>query len=150
MSGGSTPNFSRTPAASRIDFAPAIDLHHARDLARIAPDLVGRPDRDAFDFLVFRREMRRRSERIIGFQLDHRPDDNAHRRECLFERMELREQRGLDPVAGLLIRPQPIAKRLDHMIGRDAEVRGFLAHFGAAFFVSIICSTLCSTPTTPP
>jgi hypothetical protein len=35
--------------------------------------------------------MRGRSERIIGFGLDHRPDDNAHRRERLLERMELRE-----------------------------------------------------------
>ena len=40
--------------------------------------------------------MRGRSERIIGFDLDHRQDCNAHRRERLFERMEMREQRGLD------------------------------------------------------
>ena len=67
--------------------------------------------------------MRGRSERIIGFELDHRPDDNAHRRERLLERMELREQRGLDAVAGLVVRPKPIAKRLDHMVGGDAEMR---------------------------
>ena len=67
--------------------------------------------------------MRGRSERIIGFELDHRPDDNAHRRERLLERMELREQRGLDAGAGLVVRPKPIAKRLDHVVGGDAEVR---------------------------
>ena len=67
--------------------------------------------------------MRGRSERIIGFELDHRPDDNAHRRERLLERMELREQRGLDAVAGLVVRPKPIAKRLDHVVGGDAEIR---------------------------
>jgi hypothetical protein len=39
------------------------------------------------------RQMRSRSERIIGFELDHRPDDHAHRRERLLERMELREPR---------------------------------------------------------
>ncbi len=72
---------------------------------------------------VLRREMRGRSERIIGFELDHRPDDNAHRRKRLLERMELREQRGLDAGAGLVVRPKPIAKRLDHVIGGDAEVR---------------------------
>src|SRR5205807_4217040 len=67
--------------------------------------------------------MRGRSERIIGFELDHRPDDNAHRRKRLLERMELREQRALDAGTGLVVRPKPIAKRLDHVVGGDAEVR---------------------------
>src|SRR6266513_3772615 len=66
--------------------------------------------------------MRSRSERIIGFELDHRPDDNAHRRERLLEGMELREQRGLDAGAGLVVRPKSIAKRLDHVVGGDAEI----------------------------
>src|SRR5213076_1769680 len=66
--------------------------------------------------------MRGRSERIIGFELDHRPDDNAHRRKCLLEWMELREQRGLDADAGLVVRPKSIAKRVDHVVGGDAEV----------------------------
>ena len=87
--------------------------------------------------------MRGRSERIIGFELDHRPDDNAHRRERLLERMELREQRGLDAGAGLVVRPKPIAKRLDHVVGGDAEVR-------VRRSLSIIWSTVCSTPTTAP
>ena len=67
--------------------------------------------------------MRGRSERIIGFELDHRPDHNAHRRKRLLERMELREQRALDTGAGLVVRPKPIPKRLDHVIGGDAEIR---------------------------
>ena len=67
--------------------------------------------------------MRGRSERIIGFELDHRPDDNAHPHERLLEGMELREQRGLDAGAGLVVRPKPIAKRLDHVVGGDAEIR---------------------------
>jgi hypothetical protein len=68
--------------------------------------------------------MRGRSERIVGFEFNHRPDDNAHRRERFLQRMELREQRGLDPCAGLVTRPKPIAKRLDHVIGGDAEING--------------------------
>ena len=123
MSCGLTPNFSRIPAASRIDFAPAVDLHHARTSHALRQILIGRPDGDFLDLLVLRRDMRGRSERIIGFELDHRPDDNAHRRERLLERMELREQRGLDAGAGLVVRPKPIAKRLDHVVGGDAEVR---------------------------
>ena len=65
--------------------------------------------------------MRGRSERIIGFELDHRPDDNAHRGERLLERMELRQQRALDAGAALVVCPKPIAKRLDHVVGGDAE-----------------------------
>ena len=68
--------------------------------------------------------MRRRSERIIGFELDHRPDDNAHGRERLLQRIKLCEQRALDPSASLVVRPKPIAKRLDHVIGGNAEVSG--------------------------
>ncbi len=67
--------------------------------------------------------MRGRSERIIGFELDHRPDDNTHRRKRLLEGMELRVQRALDAGAGLVVRPKPIAKRLDYMVGGDADVR---------------------------
>ena len=66
--------------------------------------------------------MRGRSERIVGLELDHRPDDNAHRRERLLEGMELRAQCALDTGAGLVVRPKPIAKRLDHVVGGDAEV----------------------------
>jgi hypothetical protein len=66
--------------------------------------------------------MRGRSERIIGFEVDHRPDDNPHRRERLLERMELLEQRALDARAGLVARPKPITKRLDHVVGGNADV----------------------------
>ena len=38
--------------------------------------------------------------------------------------MKLPEQRALDPGAGLVVRPKPIAKRLDHVIGGNAEVNG--------------------------
>jgi hypothetical protein len=37
--------------------------------------------------------------------------------------MDLCEQRGLDAGAGLIVRPKPIAKQLDHVVGGDAEVR---------------------------
>src|SRR5205814_2580710 len=91
-------------------FAAAVDLHHARTSHALRQILVGRPDGDFLDLLVLRREMRGRSERIIGFKLDHRPDDNTHSRKRLLKRMELREQRALDAGAGLVIRPKPIAK----------------------------------------
>jgi hypothetical protein len=57
---------------------------------------------------------------IVGFELDHRPHDNAHRRERSLERMEPREQRELDAGPGFVVRPKSIAKRLDHMVDDDA------------------------------
>ena len=123
MSCGLTPTF-RGSQPHRESFCAGLDLHHARTSHALRQILIGRPDGDFLDLLVLRREMRGRSERIIGFELDHRPDDNAHRRERLFERMELREQRGLDAGAGLVVRPKPIAKRLDHVVGGDAKIRG--------------------------
>ena len=75
--------------------------NHARTAHALRQIFIGRPDGDFLDLLVFRREMRGRSERVIGFELDHRPNDNPHRRERVLERMELREKRGLDAVAGL-------------------------------------------------
>ncbi len=37
--------------------------------------------------------------------------------------MELREQRSLDAGASLVVRPEQIAKRFDHVVGGDTEVR---------------------------
>jgi hypothetical protein len=48
--------------------------------------------------------------------------------------MELREQRGLDAVAGLVARPKPITKRLDHVVGGDAEVGVALTAWGETFY----------------
>ena len=44
-------------------------------------------------------------------------------RERFLQRVELREQRRLDAVAGLVAGPEVVAKRLDDVIGRDADVR---------------------------
>ena len=73
--------------------------------------------------LVFYPKSRVRRSLLRGFELDHRPDDHAHCRQRLLKWMELREQRGLDAGAVLVVRPKPIAKRLDHMVGSDAEIR---------------------------
>src|SRR5437763_1327066 len=89
-------------------FAPAVDLYHARTSHALRQIFIGRPDGDFLDLFVLRREMRGRSERIIGFEVDHRPDDYAHRNERLLERMELSQQRGLNAGAGLVARPKPI------------------------------------------
>ena len=47
---------------------------------------------------------------------------DAERRERLLEQRELRSSAGLDALAGLVARPEVVAERLDHRVGRDADV----------------------------
>jgi hypothetical protein len=47
--------------------------------------------------------------------------------EGFFEWVELSEKRGLDPIACFVTRPETVSKRLDDVIGRNADV------YGAAF-----------------
>jgi hypothetical protein len=49
--------------------------------------------------------MRCRSERIVGLEIHHGPHGDAHRGDCLLERMELREQWALHAGARLVARP---------------------------------------------
>ena len=67
---------------------------------------------------------RSRSERVVRFKLNHGPDDNASRREDVFEQWELRQQVGFDAFAGLVAWPQFVAERFDDVIGRNGDVRG--------------------------
>ena len=65
----------------------------------------------------------RGGQRIVGLELDHRPDHETRRLQRLFEQRELRQERRIDSGAGLVAAPQPVAERLDDVIGRDADVR---------------------------
>ena len=59
----------------------------------------------------------------------------------LLERHELRAQHGLDARAGLVAGPQRIAKRLDDVVGCDAQVRcTLLDHFQHALEDSGDCA----------
>ena len=104
------PEFFADAGSITNDFAPPIDLHHPCSANALPEVLVGRPDGDLLHLFIFRCDVRRRCQRIIRFELDHRPHHNAHRRERFLERMELRQQRPLDPRAGLVTRPKPIPK----------------------------------------
>ncbi len=84
---------------------------------------VGRADDHALDPRIGVRGGGRRRERVVGLVLDHRPHDDPLGDERLFQQRELREQRGFDARAGLVARPQAVAKRLDDVIRRDADVR---------------------------
>src|SRR5207245_6957255 len=86
--------------------------------------LVWCPEAELLHAVVLRRDLRRGCERVVGLQVGHWPYRHAHDGERLFERVELREQRGVDALSGLVIGPQIVAKRLDDVVGRHAEVSG--------------------------
>src|SRR5205085_1103955 len=104
--------------------ALAIDLHDAIADDGLREILVGGPDAHLLDALVLRREVRRRCQRVVGLEVHHRPNDDTHRRERLLERMKLRPQRRLDALTGLVSGIEVVAKRLDDVIGGDADVCG--------------------------
>jgi len=64
-----------------------------------------------------------RGQCVVGFELDHRPCDDAHRHERCLQRMKLRPQRALDSGAGFVAGPELVAERLDDVIGGNADVR---------------------------
>ena len=103
--------------------AAAVHLHDAVAAHALREVLVGRPDADLLDAVVLAGDARGRGERVVGLELDHRPDGDSHGRERLLERLELREQRRVDARARLVPGPQVVAERLDHVVGRDADVR---------------------------
>ena len=57
---------------------------------------------------------RRRRQRIVGFELDHRPDRHAHSRERLLEQSKLREQVRFDAFAGLVSGPERCGTTRSH------------------------------------
>ena len=69
--------------------ACAIDLDDAIGDDALREVLVGRPDADLLHRGIGARDPRRGGERVVGLELDHRPDGDAHRGERVFERMEL-------------------------------------------------------------
>ena len=60
---------------------------------------------------------------IVSFKFDHRPNDDAHRGQRVFQRMKLRQQRAFDAGTRLVSRPKIVAKRFDDVIGSDADMR---------------------------
>jgi hypothetical protein len=79
--------------------------------------------------LVLRRDMRGRSKRIIGLELDHRPHCDSHGGNGIFQRVKLREQSGLHAVPGLVPAPELIAERLNDVVRGDPDMgRASLNH----------------------
>ena len=96
-------------------------------------------DHHALHTRIRRRDCRRRRQRIVGLELDHRPDGKPRCRQRLFEQRELRIEIRLDARAGLVAGPELVPERLDDVVGGDADMARALV---------IIASTECSTPRT--
>ena len=124
MCTGSTPNFSRTPASFRTVLArrSTCTTRSPRDALREV--LVGRPDAD----LVDARRPRRRSAPRRPARRRPRARPSARRRTPIAASASSSgsncgSQGGIDALAGLVARPEVVAERLDHVVGRDADVR---------------------------
>ena len=105
------------------DVLPAVPLDDARADHALAHVLVDRADPHLLDALVRRRVRGRRRDRIIGLELDHRPDLQAERRRRTLGERELRDQPFVEALAGLVAGEQVVAERFDHVVERDAAVR---------------------------
>ncbi len=93
----------------------------------LAEVLVRRADDDLLDRWVVGRYRGRAGQRVVGLDVDHRPDRHAHRDQRLLERPRLGPEIRVDALAGLVARPQVVAERLDHVVRCHADVRRAVA-----------------------
>ena len=86
--------------------------------------LVGRADDHALDRRIRRGLLRRGRQRIVRFPLHHRPDRHAERRAARPRAAETARAGPARCRRRSCSRPQPVAERLDDVIGRHRDVRG--------------------------
>src|SRR5204863_3438958 len=84
--------------------------------------LVRRPDADLLDALLRCRCACGRCQGVVRLELDHRPDSHAHCPEGLLQGNELAPQGRFDAFARLVAWPKPVTKRLDDVVGADADM----------------------------
>jgi hypothetical protein len=100
-----------------------IELHDSRAAHRLREILVRRADRHALHPRIECSARGPGCQRIVRLVLDHGPHGNAEGTQRLFERDELGEQVSRNAGARLVSAPEPVAERLDHVIGGHGEVR---------------------------
>src|SRR5262249_6699235 len=64
------------------------------------------------------------SERIVGLELDHRPDHHPEGSNSLLGEWELGQQLSSDALTGLVLREEIVAEGLDDVIEGTRHVRG--------------------------
>ena len=68
----------------------------------------------------------RRGDRVVGLELDHRPQDDPERLDRGLGDRELGQQLGRHPGRRLVARVEVVAERLDHPVRGAPDVRGAL------------------------
>src|SRR6516225_2954498 len=105
------------------DLASAIQLDDTGPHDALAEVLVRSTNDNLSDPLILCCFRRGRSECIVGLEFDHRPHQHSHRLQCLFENWKLRQQCRIDAFASLVTWIEIVPKRLNHMVGRNSDVR---------------------------
>ena len=111
---------------SELMLSSAVHLYHSVAANALRQIPVDCPNADFLDTLIFGRDPCGGGQCVVGLELDHRPCDDAHRGERIFQRVELREKRRLNALAHFVAMPKAVSKRLDDVIGRNVDVTAFL------------------------
>jgi hypothetical protein len=90
--------------------------------------LVGSANDNLLGARVFQGQRCRSCEGVVGFKLHHWPHNNARCGEDIFKDRKLRKKVRFDPFTGLVTCPELVPKRLDHVVGGNADVRDAFAH----------------------
>ena len=104
--------------------APPVPQHDPLVDDELGHVLVRRADEDLLDPRVVARSARRPPrDRVVGLELDHRPQDDAERLDGRLGDRELGEQLGRHPGRRLVAREEVVAERLDDPVRGAADVR---------------------------
>ena len=106
-----------------LPLAPVVG-HDAAVLAdALRHVLVRRQDHHPLDAGIVGPARGRGGQRVVGLELDHRPDDAADGPQRVLDERELRQQLGRHAGLGLVAGEPLVAPRADHVVRGAAEVR---------------------------
>jgi hypothetical protein len=110
------------------DPAASVQEHDPLVLDELGHVLVRRADEDLLDRRIRGEAPAGRSDRVVGLELDHRPDDEPERPDRVLDDRELGQQLGRHTRRRLVAQPEVVPERLDDVVGRAADVgRALLA-----------------------
>ncbi|MCH2401682.1 MAG: hypothetical protein MK364_21370 [Pirellulales bacterium] len=83
---------------------------------------IWRADKDLFNATVSFRTLSSRSQCVVGFKFDHRPDYDSQGPKCYFEGLKLSEEIGVDPFICFVAWVKFVAEGLNDVVGCYPEV----------------------------
>ena len=122
---GRHPELRGDPRSIEDGAAAPVELDDAAVRAdALAEVLVGGADDHLIHLRIGGRHRRGCGQRVVGLELHHRPHGHPRGRQSVLQDRELALQVRVDALARLVGRPQLVSKRLDDVVGGDADVRG--------------------------